>query len=282
MKKQVWIVFMVLGLAAMACSINLPVNLSGGGTGETQTLRINESYDTDEGSKLKLEMGAGDLTLSGGGDNLVNGTIRYNIEQWKPEILRDGNSVIIRQIIDTIDLTPQDDTINEWDLQLGSQPLELTIQAGAYSGQFDFSGVPLTGLVITDGASDTDIHFDTPNPARMEKFKYTTGASDLTITGLGNANTKSFEFTGGAGKAVLDFSGKLTKDMEVRIDGGAGDIHIIVPEGTSCVLISKGSLVNISYHGWKKDGDTYTVSGNGPQIEFTANLSVGNLELDVE
>mgnify|MGYP000865808993 FL=1 len=282
MKKQIWILLTVLALVSMACTINLPVNVSGGGVGETKTFEIDEQWVSDEGSSLKLEMGAGELNMSSGGDSLVKGSIEYNIENWEPEILREGENLTIRQIIDTIDLTPNNETINHWNLQIGTQPLELTIAAGAYSGEFNFDEIALTKLVVTDGASDVDVKFNALNSVRMEEFSYTTGASDLKITGLANANVAHFKFTGGAGSATLDFSGDLQEDMDVVIEGGAGDINIIVPEGTACVLRNTGTLVDVDNNGWDRDGETYSLSGSGPVITITSNLSVGSLELNVD
>lgn len=278
MKSKLLIILAILALVSVACTINLPVNVSGGGTGETQTFEINEA----SGSSLKLEMGAGELNLTSGGDNLVSGTIRYNMTAWKPEVLREGENVTVRQIIDSINLAPNTKTINEWDLQIGEQPIALTIAAGAYSGDFNFGSIALTRLVITDGASDVNVRFDEPNAARMEELIYTTGASDLNIKGLANANTAYFKFTGGAGSATFDFSGELQGDMEVAIEGGAGDINIIVPRGVNCVFRNTGSLVDVDNNGWERNGETYSLTGDGPVITITSNVSVGSISLDVD
>jgi hypothetical protein len=285
MGKRILIILSLLSvwaLISVACTINLPVNVSGGGVGETRTIDIDENWPDDDQTELNLEMGAGELSLSGGSDSLAEGSIRYNIESWKPEVLHEGSRITIRQIIDTIDLTPKNNTTNEWDLQLGSRPLELNIKAGAYTGDFDFSGLALTGLDIKDGASSVDVRFDEPNPERMARFEYTTGASDLEIWGLGNANVEYFKFVGGAGKAVFDFSGQLQDDMRVVLEGGAGDVTIIVPEGTNAVFSSSGNLLNIQNEGWSLDGSSYSLSGSGPQIEIRANMSVGNIRLAVD
>ena len=76
----------------------------------------------------------------------------------------------------------------------------------------------------------------------MSLFKYSTGASNITLEGLANANCSQFIFRSGAGAYTLDFSGELTRDMMVTIESGVSSITIIVPEGTSAVLTTNGLL----------------------------------------
>ena len=92
-------------------------------------------------------------------------------------------------------------------LKLGETPMELEINAGAYQGQYEFGGLALTGLTIKDGASDVDLSFSEPNRTEMSVFRYETGASNVELTGLANANFSTLIFNGGAGDYTLDFSG---------------------------------------------------------------------------
>ena len=41
--------------------------------------------------------------------------------------------------------------------------MDLTINAGAYQGDFQFGGLSLTGLTVKDGAASVDLDFNKPN-----------------------------------------------------------------------------------------------------------------------
>jgi hypothetical protein len=282
MKKQIWILLISLALSSMACSVTLPFNLTSGNIGEIKTLQISETYDSSETVFFGIEMGAGELDIVGGSKNLVEGTVRYNVEEWKPEVNWDNNRLTIRQKISTLPIQPNKKIENSWNLQLGNQPMQISITAGAYNGNLDLSGVSVTNLEIQDGAGNAEVTFNTVNPVQMEEFNYQTGASDVKISGLANANVRRFSFDGGAGKAVFDFSGSLQNDMDVRINAGAGDFHIIIPEGTNCILNNNGELVDIKNNGWQQNGDQYTITGTGPTIEIEANINLGSLVLEIQ
>ena len=53
------------------------------------------------------------------------------------------------------------------------------------TGRLTLSGVPVTYLNISDGASNAEIVFESPNPTEMDRFSYRTGASDVTLNWIG-------------------------------------------------------------------------------------------------
>jgi len=224
-------------------------------------------------------MGAGKLSLSGGGDRLVEGKIIYNVPMLKPVIDSGEHSININQTGD-LNGMPGSDFVNEWDLKLGKTPIDLSINAGAYTGSMDFSGVPLTQLVIRDGASKNTIVFSQPNPVKMARLEYYTGASNVEISGLANANFDEMRFEGGAGSFTLDFSGKLQRNGHVRIVGGVNDIHLTIPSGMPVTINLTGALSNVNTEGtWTTHGKTYTTAGSGPQLTIDVENGVGNLSL---
>ena len=54
-------------------------------------------YPESDPVKLRLEMGAGRLNLKAGGSNLIEGTATYNVQEWSPETIVEGNTVTLRQ-----------------------------------------------------------------------------------------------------------------------------------------------------------------------------------------
>ena len=279
MKVKIITAILVLSLASVACgfSIDLPDRPKAGPeVKESITVADPKSDET----RLSISFGAGKLTLSPGAKNLVDGTAIYNVEDLKPEIVKDGNNIEIRQG-NFKSLPPFKGMKNEWDLKLGSAPMDLVISAGAYDGTLELGGLALKSLEVQDGASNVDLSFSKPNPIEMSILRYATGASDVKLAGLANANFSTLTFSGGAGNYTLDFSGELQQDAVVTIDSGFGNLSLIVPEGVNAKVTVEGAAVNINHgSGWAQNGNNYTQKGDGFTLTFIVNMAAGNLLID--
>ncbi len=279
--RHLLIIIVALASAALACDISLP-DIPRLQTIPTETLVVSEPQPESEIAEVELRLGAGELTLTGGGEGLISGEIRYNVAEWKPTVTRDGSRVHIEQgRADSSNIgLAEGNTVNEWNLKLGDKPLRLEINAGAYRGELDLSGVPLRELRITDGASTSTVKFDTVNPEEMTELRYSTGASTVALEGLANANFARMRFDGGAGTYTLDFSGELQRDATVTIKAGICTLTLIVPEGTRATINRSGSLTTVKTEGrWSVDGDTYEKSGEGPLLTINVEVGAGTLTL---
>ncbi len=273
-----------LGLATLACSVNVDMgNQATPAIGPTQTENIDVPAPTGDSVSLTLSMGAGTLALSGGGSSLVSGTVDYNVAEWKPVIETNGTAVTVRQGGDTngnITTWPGGTVVNDWQLQLGDTPLDLSVHAGAYQGNLKLGGVPLRRLEINDGAATANVRFDEVNPEEMSELVYKTGASTVTLTGLANANFESMSFDGGAGSYTLDFAGELQRDASVKITSGVSTLTLIVPEGTHAIITTDSALSSVTTTGeWSTSGSTYTAAGDGPTLTITVDTGVSTLNL---
>jgi hypothetical protein len=245
----------------------------------TEDIKV-EYPDADE-INLKLRFGAGQLILNPDAALLVDGTATYNYDELKPEINTDGSDVEVRVGDGDVNIFPNLNNIkNEWDLELGDQPMNLSLESGAYEGEFELGGLALTRLDIKDGASNVEISFSKLNPVEMSTFTYNTGASDVKITGLANANFSLFDFSSGAGDYTLDFSGELQRDASVKIETGLSNFIIIVPEGVNAVVTVQGGLSNVNAgSSWERSGSDYVQKGEGPTLTFVIEMGAGNLTL---
>lgn len=280
MKKFFFIVVVAsLALATLACSINF--NVPTVKTGEEELLEINEPLPSgSEVTRLTLEMGAGTLDVSAGSSRLVEGVVSYNVPDWRPSIVRDQNSVRIQQgRLEDVKF-PSDEITNDWELTLGAAPIDLTINAGAYKGTLDLGGLSLVNLSVSDGASQAEVRFDQPNLVEMERLSYKTGASEVKLINLANANASRVSFDSGAGAYTLDFSGELQRDLNVDVSSGVSTIKIIVPQGVPCRVTISGGLNNVSPSGtWTISQNVYEKGGSGPRIDIDLDMGLGNLEL---
>lgn len=279
MKTIKILALLLIPLLLVACTFS--VNAPSVTIGETQILEINEPLvEGDEIPTVKIEMGAGKLDLNGGTDQLIEGTITYNLETWAPVVTREGSIVKISQKTTSTISIPQGQIKNQWDLQLGSAPMNLSLATGAYEGQLNLGGLAIASLTITDGASSSKVRFDEPNLTTMSELEYSTGASDVELFGLGNAHVSEVDFTGGVGSYTLDFTGENTNDCEVSVKSGVSSVKIIIPENVRAEVIINGELNDVDLTGtWTVENNRYFAGEEGGLIRITIDMAVGDLEL---
>jgi hypothetical protein len=278
MNAKIILAILVLALASMACgfSIDLPERPQAGPEVEESIVIADPK---SEETHLTLSFGAGKLTLSPSPEakNLVDGTAIYNVEDLKPRIEKSGNTIEIRQG-DFKSLPIFEDMKNEWDLKLSDTPLDLTVAAGAYEGDLELGGLALKSLTVKDGASNVDLSFTEPNQTEMSVLRYETGASNVKLTGLANANFSTLTFSGGAGNYTLDFSGEFQREAVVTIEAGLGDLSLVIPEAVDAVVTVEGTAVNINHSsGWSQNGKKYTQTGSTPTLTVVVKMAAGNL-----
>jgi hypothetical protein len=268
----------ILTLASLACGVT--VNLPDAPTpGAEVTDEITVAVPDSEETRLKISFGAGELRLSPGAeDALVSGTATYNVADFKPEVVESADGIEIKQgdftTLNVVNLK------NEWDLNLGDTPMELEINAGAYEGNYEFGGLALTDLTIKDGASNVDLSFSEPNLVEMSVFRYETGASNVELSGLANANFSTLIFNGGAGDYTLDFSGELAQDATARVETGFGDLNLVIPADVDARVTVEGAAINVNHSsGWGQSNRTYTQDGSGPTLTIIVKMGAGNVTI---
>lgn len=271
-------IFFLIIATLLGCSFT--VNVPKVDTTVTRTLKIDEKAPSSDSSSLNIEMGAGVLNLSGGAESLVEGTVLYNVESWKPAVSVVGNTITIEQK-NTTNVGVPDGTIkNVWDLKIGPTPLEFSLATGASETNLELGGLALTEVRISDGASKSSVNFASPNPVEMSLLSYRTGASSVELTKLGNANVSEVMFESGVGSYKLDFSGDLKKDIDVNIRSGMSDVKILIPEGTHTIVTIDGGLSNVDLNGtWTVTNGIYETGTSTHTIEIKVEMAMGNLQL---
>lgn len=270
--------FLVLAFASLACGFNIDMpKMPTPGPEVTEEIVIPVP-DEDEVS-LKLSFGAGDMTLAPGAKEFVEGTATYNYDAFKPEVVVDGGDAQIK--MSKVESLPSfNDLKNEWDLKLGDTPMDLVIESGAYNGTFELGGLSLNNLTVQDGAANVELTFSEPNLVEMSTFRYETGASDVKMIGLANANFSLFDFSSGAGDYTLDFSGELQRDASVTVSSGLSNIILVIPEGVNAVVTIDSGASNVSVGSeWSQSGDIYKQKGEGPTLTIVINIGAGNITL---
>src|SRR5450432_3126348 len=257
---------------------------------DTRTDQVKVPYPEGDLAVLRLEMGHGTLALRTGATQLLEGTATYNVQEWAPETQVEGNKVTFRQGHGWNPFGMWDKLTNEWDLSLGtSRPTALSLAKGVGKGQIDLGGLPLAELTLDIGAGQHQVAFSAANPHAASRVVVRSGAGELTMNGMLNANADAISVDTGAGRLTLDLDGDaLQRDLNVRIVVGAGEVQIAVKAGIPVrARVTKG-LGDIKAGGdFAATGNqTYETSGyavaTGPKITLEVTSGVGSVSFSTD
>jgi hypothetical protein len=279
----------VLTVAALACS--LPGVPSAGtqlkaGPVQTQAISVPLPADTSKPVDVTLRLGAAEVEVTPLSSKLVEGSVQYNVPEFQPTVTTTGSKVnIVQGPTEGFTGVMPKDLVNKWSLRLGrGVPMNLTVQAGAYSGTWDLGGVRLQSLTWEEGASKSTIKFSQANPEKMDTFNFTTGASTVKLTSLTNLNFAKMSLQSGVGAYTLDFGGKLKRSATVDVKTGISNVTIVVPVGTAARVTLKSAVSNTKTVGsWNNVGSTYTAGKYDTatdKLDINIDMGLGQLTLD--
>src|SRR5919112_3168666 len=110
-----------------------------GGTQQQVGKMQEESKSVDpknaDSARAKLQMGAGELHITGGADQLIEADFSYNVSEWKPKVSYDvsgkkGELVVKQGSANGGDLSGG--ARNEWDISMNDEvPTDLVVRLGA-------------------------------------------------------------------------------------------------------------------------------------------------------
>ncbi len=148
---------------------------------------------------------------------------------------------------------------NELNLSLTPRiPMDMDLDLGVIKGNMELGGLKLSDFQMQIGVSTATVMFSQENPILLNRCSLEGGVGKLSVEKLGNANIKNFEFNGGMGSYVLDFSGKYREDMDANIEMGMGKLTLYLPKyiGTH-IQVDKSFLSSFSIDDVYKRGDDY-------------------------
>jgi hypothetical protein len=216
-----------------------------GGTqqvGEMQSeSRSIDAQDADS-TRAKLQMGAGELNLTGGADQLMEADFSYNVSDWKPKVSyhvssEEGELVVKQGSGGGVRLGG--DARNEWDIRLNDEvPTDLVVQMGAGESDLDLDSLTLTGLDLQMGAGKTTVDL-TGDYEQNFDASIQGGVGEATVMlpsevgvkakaegGLGKINAEGLQREGEA--YINDAYGDTDVSLNVDIKGGIGQINLEV------------------------------------------------------
>lgn len=151
--------------------------------GPSQTESRSVELGDASSVRVQINMGAGNLEVTGGADKLLEAGFTYNVARLKPEVEYTDGTLVVRQpeaeglpVLQDIS-----DFRIDWDLRLHDQvPMELSVEMGAGNSDLQLANLSLTGLDITlgAGASKVDLRGDWQ---RDLDVTVDTGAANVTL-----------------------------------------------------------------------------------------------------
>jgi hypothetical protein len=147
----------------------------------------NESQSVELGDaksvRVEIDLGAGDLQLTGDSEKLMEADFTYNVAKLKPEVEYTDGTLVVRQ--PDINGMPNLQSItafrNEWGLRLYDKvPMDLSVDVGAGSSNLQLDGLSLTGLDISLGAGTYTVDLS-GDWARNLDVSIDAGAAFLTV-----------------------------------------------------------------------------------------------------
>jgi hypothetical protein len=192
----------------------------------------------------EITMGVGELTLRGGGSELLNAEFTYNVDAWKPEVRYSVNGrrgeLRVQQPenkrLDNV-LPTANDVRYQWDLQLGADvPLDLKVVLGVGESRLALGNLALTNLEI--------------------------------ITGVG--------------QTAIDFSGKWRESFNASIKGGVGETTVRLPGDVGVRVRTTTGIGAVNVNGLQGNGNIYTNAAYGTadvNIDLTVEGGIGQITL---
>jgi hypothetical protein len=238
----------VLAIVIMAAAAVLLAGACGmqpGGTPQVGKMqRESKSVDPEnaQSARAQLKMGAGELKLTGGADQLMEGDFSYNVSDWKPKVSYDvsgGTGELMVKQGSAGGAGLSGDARNEWDISLNDElPTDLVVQMGAGESDLDLDSLTLTGLDLQMGAGKTTVDLTGDYTSDFDA-SIEGGVGQATILlpsevgvrakaegGIGTINAKGLKKVDNA--YVNDAYGEADTNLSLDVKGGVGQINLEV------------------------------------------------------
>src|SRR5215217_2906894 len=238
----------VLSIVMMAATVVLAgaCSTQGGGTQQEVGKIQHDSKSVDpknaDSARAQLKMGAGELNLTGGADQLMEADFSYNVSDWKPEVSYDvsgkkGELVVKQGSAEGGNLSGG--ARNEWDISMNDEvPTDLVVQVGAGESDLDLDSLTLKGLDLKMGAGKTTVDL-TGDYAQGFEASIQGGVGEATVLlpsgvgvkakaegGLGKINAEGLKKVGDS--YVNEAYGESDVNLSVDVKGGVGQINLKV------------------------------------------------------
>lgn len=202
------------------------------------TMRVVEPQRA-KSANARLDMSAGQLTVSGGSANLLDADFNYNGSYDEPRVdytvTNEVGDLNIRQEGGSVHFG---NSRNEWNLRFGKDvPLNLKVEMGAGQGNLHLRDVPLTDLRLDIGAGEVNVDLTgdrkTDLTAELHggvghaniRLPKNVGVEARASGGIGSIDVRGLKHDGD--RYTNDALGKSKATIHLKVEGGIGQIELI-------------------------------------------------------
>jgi hypothetical protein len=248
---------------------------------------IHVAYPSVDNPHLRIALGACRFAASPGQDEeWIAGTYNDPTDRRPLRIIEEGARVTITEAEPSFERIPGVfGGVPRYQIEFGNKrPFALTIETGASDFELDLGGIPLTRLMVRQGAGKFELDFPVPNPEPMELLEISTGAAGIELENLANANFSEMSLSGGAASYELDFGGVLSRDANVSLETGISGVVVSVPTSTAASVAVETTLGSVDVgDGFTKSEGAFSTEaalrGDGPVLSIRAGVRLGSLQL---
>ncbi|MGH9716711.1 MAG: toast rack family protein [Candidatus Acidiferrales bacterium] len=188
---------------------------------------------------VHVQMPAGQLRLDGGASKLLDADFRYDGWQGTPQVnynVTDGQGDL--EITQNGNSSHFGNSYNDWKLQFGgTAPIDLKLDMGAGQAWIRPAGLDLSELVVHMGAGQLDLDLTKVAPGNLQAdieggagqarihLPKDEGVRVFASGGIGAVNADGLTRQDGA--YVNAAYGKSSKNIEMNVHGGVGEIDLI-------------------------------------------------------
>jgi hypothetical protein len=190
--------------------------------------------------RVRIEMGAGELSVDGNANTLMDAGFTYNVARWRPEVTYevdgDQGELVIRQPR-VANVRLLENYRYEWDIRLSEGvPIDLSVALGAGESRLNVADLALTALSVEMGAGDSlvDLSGDREDDLEVSiqggvgrltvMLPEDVGARVQVVGGLGSVNAPGLQVEGDA--YVNDAYGRSEATIQIDIEGGIGEVDL--------------------------------------------------------
>jgi hypothetical protein len=186
----------------------------------------------------RLEMGAGQLTIDGGGKDLLDADFTYDGSFDEPRVDYSVSDGLGELKVSQESHGPHfGRSQNDWNLHFSKDiPLELKVDMGAGQGKLHFRDVPLTRLDLNLGAGQMDVDLTGDRKADLTaNIEGGVGQADILLPknvgviahasgGIGSIDAHGLKHDGDS--YTNDAYGRSPVTIHLKVEGGIGQINL--------------------------------------------------------
>jgi len=220
MKRSIFILAAIFALLTSGCNLLFKVPIGGPELIPTETFSIDEvtaNRDVISDAEFTVAPSNASLVLTGDADGLVNGNIQYNVADWEPSTVIDGNTLHISQIIpdNNIASVPKG-ALNEWDLHLNQMLTSSarSLSSGNYTLTFVDTLPDEAVINVHHGVGNLRLEFPTDVTVNVEVQR-------------GPANIDTEGDWSNTGNTYLSTSSNAGQSWNVKVEIGVGNLTLV-------------------------------------------------------